>query len=105
MRKLGICISKNKCADQLQGNCAADQRLCFSIIVHFKPLVIFYGCTDRFVLDLVGNPEESFLITWLIIPPDIYAEGYIVFAFPFFLSSVRMFVSSLVRGICVKVLR
>ena len=44
--------------------------------------------------------------------PGIYADGYIVFAFPFVRSSVRMFVSSFVRsyfrhvrGICVKVLR
>ena len=29
--------------------------------------------------------------------PGIYAEGYIVFAFPFVLSSVRMFVRSFVR--------
>ena len=29
--------------------------------------------------------------------PGIYADGYIVFAFPFVRSSVRMFVSSLVR--------
>ena len=37
--------------------------------------------------------------------PGIYADGYIVFAFPFVRSSVRMFVRSFVRGICVKVLR
>ena len=44
--------------------------------------------------------------------PGIYADGYIVFAFPFVRSSIRMFVSSFVcsyfrhvRGICVKVLR
>ena len=37
--------------------------------------------------------------------PGIYADGYIVFAFPLVRSSVRMFVSSFVRGICVKVLR
>ena len=46
--------------------------------------------------------------TWPIIvcyTPGIYADGYIVFAFPFVRSSVRMFVSSFVRGICVKVLR
>ena len=29
--------------------------------------------------------------------PGIYADGYIVFAFPFVRSSVRMFVSSFVR--------
>ena len=33
-----------------------------------------------------------------IYTPGIYAEGYIVFAFPFVLSSVRMFVSSFVRS-------
>ena len=33
--------------------------------------------------------------------PGIYADGYIVFAFPF----VRSYVRSFVRGICVKVLR
>ena len=44
--------------------------------------------------------------------PGIYAEGYIVFVFPFVRSYVRMFVRSFVRsyflpsrGICVKVLR
>ena len=40
-----------------------------------------------------------------IYTPGIYADGYIVFAFPFVCSSVRMFVRSFVRGICVKVLR
>ena len=30
--------------------------------------------------------------------PGIYADGYIVFAFPFVRSSVRMFVSSFVRS-------
>ena len=44
--------------------------------------------------------------------PGIYAEGYIVFVFPFVCSFVRLFVRSFVRsyflpsrGICVKVLR
>ena len=48
--------------------------------------------------------------------PGIYAEGYIVFVFPFVCSYVRSFVCSFVRsfvrsyflpsrGICVKVLR
>ena len=32
MRKLVICISENKGADQLQGYHAADQRLCFCFI-------------------------------------------------------------------------
>ena len=31
--------------------------------------------------------------------PGIYADGYIVFAFPFVRSSVRMFVRSLVRSL------
>ena len=29
MRKPDFCIYKNKDADQLRSNCAADQRLCF----------------------------------------------------------------------------
>ena len=29
MRKPAFCICKNKDADQLRSNCAADQRLCF----------------------------------------------------------------------------
>ena len=29
MRKLAFCICENKDADQLLGNCEADQRLCF----------------------------------------------------------------------------
>ena len=44
--------------------------------------------------------------------PGIYAEGYIVFVFPFVCSFIRLFVRSFVRsyflssrGICVKVLR
>ena len=63
MRKPAFCICENKAADQLHSNCAADQRLCFPFtfyIRNFKPLAIFYGCTARFVLDLVGNPEDRF---------------------------------------------
>ena len=26
----------------------------------FKPLIIFYGCTARFVSDLLGNSEDRF---------------------------------------------
>ena len=47
MRKPDICICENKDADQLRGN------------RNFKPLVIFCGCTARFVSDLVGNPEDQ----------------------------------------------
>ena len=43
----------------------ADQRLCFrytdsKIPLLPMPLAIFCGCTDRFVSDLVGNPEDRF---------------------------------------------
>ena len=68
MRKQPFCICKNKDADQLHCNWAADQRLCFFAIqivqtlffLNFKPLTIFCGCTVRFVSDLVGNPEDQF---------------------------------------------
>ena len=48
------------------------------------------------------NSQQQVMIDYT---PGIYADGYIVFAFPFVHSSVRMFVRSFVRGICVKVLR
>ena len=70
MRKPAFGRCQNKDADQLRGNREADQRLCFSLfgkyntstflIRNFKPLVIFCGCTARFVSDLVGNPEDRF---------------------------------------------
>ena len=56
-------FSQKKDADQLHGNHKDDQRLCFrytSLIKNFKPLTSFCGCTARFVLDLVGNPEDRF---------------------------------------------
>ena len=70
MRKPAFCICENKDADQLRGNREADQRLYFRYtdstipllpkFRNFKPLAIFYGCTARFVWDLVGNPEDRF---------------------------------------------
>ena len=61
MRKSAFWICKNKGAD----NRTADQRLCFcyidsSVPLSFKPLIIFYGCKDWFVSDLVGNNGDRF---------------------------------------------
>ena len=64
MRKPTFCICENKGADQLRGNHAADQCLCFllhssKIIQNFKPLTISRCCTALFVLNLVKkNPED-----------------------------------------------
>ena len=72
MRKLDFCLCVNKDTDQLHSNCEADQRLCFrytdSIIPplqstfspNFQILAFFYGFADRFVSDLIGNPEDWF---------------------------------------------
>ena len=61
MRKPAFCTCKNKDADQLCGYRTADQyNPSTSLIPNFKPLTIFYGCTARFVLDLVGNPKDRF---------------------------------------------
>ena len=69
MRKSVFCICENKDADQLRGNCEADQRLCFhctdstipsSLIRNFKALAISCCCTARFVRGLVGNPKDRF---------------------------------------------
>ena len=70
MIKPSFCICKTKGADQLCGNHAADQRLCFpyidssipltSYILNFTPLAIFCDCTAQFMSDPVGNPEDMF---------------------------------------------
>ena len=71
MRKPAFCIWEIKDADQLRGNREADQRLCFCYTdstipllskseINSKLLAIFCGPTARFVLDLVGNPENWF---------------------------------------------
>ena len=70
MRKTTFSICENKDADQLRGNRESGQRLCFrytdSTIPLLpkskisKPLAIFCSCTARFMLDLVGNPEDWF---------------------------------------------
>ena len=67
MRKPAFCICENKDADQLCGNCEADQRLCFRCIaskilffLNLKFQAIFCDCTARFVSDKVINPEDRF---------------------------------------------
>ena len=79
MRKPTFCICENKDADQLCSNSGADQRLCFrckdSILYFLNPstfkirnfkAVSIFRCTARFVSDLVGNENVSFLTSWLI---------------------------------------
>ena len=54
MRKPDFCLCENKDADQLRSMCNP-----FSTrIQNFKLLCIFCDCTDRFVSNLVGNPED-----------------------------------------------
>ena len=40
-------------------NHTAEQHLCFSYMYIVQSLY-FCGCTAQFMLDLVGNPEDSF---------------------------------------------
>ena len=69
MRKPDFCICENKGADQLCGNCTTDQRLCFCYTDSTIPLLPVYEISSlwpssvavqRFVWDLVGNPEDRF---------------------------------------------
>ena len=65
VRKQAFCICENKDADQLRGNCMADQHHCFryidsTILLLPKPLAILCDHTAQFVLDLVGNPKDRF---------------------------------------------
>ena len=68
MRKSAFCICENS-TDQLCGNLTADQRLSFRYTDSTIPLLhkyenirlaTFFGCTARFVWELVGNPEDRF---------------------------------------------
>ena len=43
---------------------------------NFKLLAIFFGSTARFVLDLVGNPEDRFLTPRLKLILKIGIKGY-----------------------------
>ena len=43
MRKPAFCMCEIKDADQLRGNCEADQRLCFRYIDKENPSLVFSG--------------------------------------------------------------
>ena len=69
MRKWAFCICENKDADQLRGKHESDHSLCFATQIlqylyflntKFQASSHFCGCTARFVLDLVGIPEDRF---------------------------------------------
>ena len=57
-------------------------------------MVVFVVYVMVFKLFMLSAPY----VCLYIYTPGIYADGFIVFAFPFVRSSVRMFVSSFVRS-------
>ena len=62
MRKHAFCILENKGADQLSGYRAADQRLCFHLVVSASHLK-FQASSHLLLLYsqvCVGNPEDRF---------------------------------------------
>ena len=63
MKKPAFCIWENKATDQLHSYCAVYQRLCFHYIYIVQSLYFLnlkFEAFSRFVLDLVGNPEDRF---------------------------------------------
>ena len=71
MRKPAFCICENKGADQLRGNRAADQRLCFRYIDGTIPLLHkfiisslanFCGCTACLRRLWLETPKTGFLM-------------------------------------------
>ena len=67
MGKPTISIGANKGADQLRSKHEADQHLCFhymnnTIHLLFQLLAILFGCTDRFVSNLVRTQIVGFLM-------------------------------------------
>ena len=70
MRKYAFLICKNKDADQLRGNCAADQRLFFlnpkfqassNLLWLYSPVCVGPGLNseDRFSLDKVSSKVKD----------------------------------------------
>ena len=60
MRKSAFCICKNKGADQVRSNCAADQHLCFRYIDSTIPLLPRNDITTLAFLGTVVKPSYSF---------------------------------------------
>ena len=69
MRNPHFRLCENEGAYQLCSNCTNDQRLYFrntdSTItplqfLSFNLPALFFDCTDRFMSDLFGNPEDRF---------------------------------------------
>ena len=56
MRKLAFCLCENKDADQLRGNCEADQCLCFRYIDRTIPLVPKYQISSLQSSSVVAQP-------------------------------------------------
>ena len=56
MRKLTLCISENKDADQLRGNREADQQLCFRYIDSKIPLLPIYEISSLWPSCVVVQP-------------------------------------------------
>ena len=59
MRKPAFCISKNKDAEQLRSNCAADQRLCFRYIDSTIPLLSKSEILNLQVIDVILSNSAS----------------------------------------------
>ena len=63
MRGPAFYMYKNKDADQLRSNCAADRQLCFRYMDSAIPLLSKSEISSLWlssVSDLVGNPEDRF---------------------------------------------
>ena len=54
MRKPAFCICENKDADQLRGNCEADQRLCFRYTDSTIPLLL-----EVLLYEVIGNTSTT----------------------------------------------
>ena len=52
-----ICIGENKGADQLRGNCKADQRLCFRYSDSAIPLLLKYEISSFYPASVTVQPD------------------------------------------------
>ena len=86
MRKPAFCICKNKGTDQLRGNCAADQCLCFHLIDSTIPLLFKSEISSLYLSSVVVQP--GFCQTWSETSNKIYRNSHVFTQYSSFLFKV-----------------
>ena len=77
MRKPAFCICENKDADQLCGNCTADQHLCFHCTVSTTPLLHKSGISSLLPSSVAVQP--GLCRTWSETPKTCFLTARLIY--------------------------